>query len=165
MALRFQLQRNVCVAPKSSKKHRMEENFKVSKFCFNIDNLLLYLVKLIALHLSYLCNAGAVLTSLSLTQKVTGLNNLSYKKIIITEFNEFSENHVGKTPLESSQNINCVNFVISWKTRIREVSWTIICFLTTLLTCLSRQALDFELTEGDMETLEKCNRDFRLNAE
>ena len=49
--------------------------------------------------LYYLCAHGAVVSYLSLKQEVAGLG-LPFYKNIVNEFTEFSESHLGKTPLK-----------------------------------------------------------------
>ena len=49
---------------------------------------------------SHMCLAGTVVESWSLTQEMTGSNSFTLMTNIffVTEFTEFSESHLGKTP-------------------------------------------------------------------
>ena len=48
---------------------------------------------------SHMCFPGAVVASLSLTQEMAVLSPFNVINFLVTEFAEFSEKHLGKTPL------------------------------------------------------------------
>ena len=67
--------------------------------------------------LCYLYLHGAVISSLSLMQEVVS-SRLNFYTKFVNEFTEFSENHLGKTPLTfllSAQFKDIINWVIFWK--------------------------------------------------
>ena len=49
--------------------------------------------------ISHTCLAGAVVACWSLTQEVAGSSPFNIINFFVTEFAEFSEKHLGKTPL------------------------------------------------------------------